>query len=281
MQLDTAWLIDMSAPCDDDDVPQATVTSVIDQLRNAASQKGQKSNEEVNVVGEAREEGPPMQTMRTEALEVSTSSFYPWTPAANAPNPWTIAAKVAGARPQLYEAESFETNSAFEVDGEEANRGRALDLQLAGCREAFPISPSPDIPRSSAIMCTPPRMLEPPPTSALRTPPPSDGRVPRQPNTLPCFKPLTMSVPRARQSEGTRLQNRPRQGREHVGAPNHKDLLAPYDEHQLENRLSLDSFMGPMNAAPINLRQNRAPRIHSRVPHSLRDITSPPKMCQA
>ena len=249
--LDTSWLIDMSAPCDDDDVPQATVTSVIDQLRNAASQKAQKPDEEANIIGEGQEKSPPVQITRTEPLEVSTSSLCPWTPAAGAPNPWTIAAKATGARPQLYAAESFETNPAFDTGGEEVNRGRALNLQFANCKEAFPVRSSPDIPRSGVVMCTPPRMLAPPPTSALQTPPPSDGRVPRQGHTLPRFKPLAMSAPRARQPEGTRPQARPRQGRGHVGAPDHEDFLARYGEHQLENRLFLDSYMGPMNEAPI------------------------------
>lgn len=248
--LDTAWLIDMSAPCDDDDVPQPKVTSVIDQLRNAASQRAQKSDDEANSMGEGREKSPPPHSKRPEPLEASASSFCSWTSAADAPNPWTIAAKAAGARPQPYTAESFETNSAFDTDGGEVNRGRALNLQFTNYREAFPISPSPDIPRSGVFMCTPPRMLGPPPTSALQTPPPSDGRVPRQRNTLPRFKPLTVSAPRARQPEGTRPQARPRQGLEQVGAPNHEDLLAPYGEHPLENRLSLDAYMGT-NEAPI------------------------------
>lgn len=250
--LDTAWLIDMSAPCDDHDVPQPTATSVIDQLRNAASQKARKSDDEVNSIREDGEMSPPVSCMRAEPLEVDTSSFCPWTAAAGAPNPWAIAAKAAGVKPQLYAAENFETNSAFDI--EEASRGRTLDPRLADCREAFSISPSPDIPRNGAIMCTPPRMLGPPPTSALQTPPPSDGRIPRQRNTLPRFKPLTMPAPRARKPEGTRPQARPRQGRIHVGAPSYKDLLTSYGEHQLENCLSLDSYMGP-----IDLESNQPP----------------------
>lgn len=244
---DTAWLIDMSNPCDDDDVPQPTAASVIDQLRSAATQRAQKHNKEANVEEDLDKDGPPVQARTGEPRQDSTWPPGPWAPAANTSNPWTTAVESAKAKQPCHDSGSFTTNSAFDLESEDANPLLPADLRVARSGSMFPISPSPDIPPNGVVVRTPPRMMMAPTTGALETPPSSDGRNPRQRHVLPRFKPPTISAPRDRQPQVSRPRARPHQGQQQVESPSHGGFMPPYDEYQVENSLPLDSYMAPMD----------------------------------
>lgn len=244
----TAWVIDMTNPCEDDDVPQPTAASVIDQLQSAATQRVQKHDKQAEVERNGDEESPPVHAMASEPRQDST-----WHPAANASNPWTIAAESAKAKQLYHESGSFTTNSVFDLESGQVNPVFPADRRLARSGTMFPISPSPGIPPARACMCTAPRILLPPTEGAFQSPPSSDGQNPRQMNVLPRFKPPTMSAPRERQPPASRPRARPQQGQQHMEPPNHGAFLPPYDEYQVEDSLPLDSYMVPMDPRALQL----------------------------
>lgn len=247
---DTTWCIDMSNSCDDDSLPQPTAASVIDQLRGAATQRGQNHGKKADAGEGPFETNPSSRATVSELQQDHTHLLGSTTPVANAPNlnPWTIAVEAAKARQQpCYDSGSFATNSAIDLENEEVDLIFPGGPGLVRSRPTFPISPSPDIHRGGVIMCTPPERMVPQTTGALQTPPSSKSRDPRQRNPLPRFKPPTMSAPQDRQLHNPRPQARPRQGQQQVEFADYELTLPEYDEPRFVNGLHLDSYMGAVD----------------------------------
>ena len=245
VKIDTSWAIDMSNPCDDDSVPQPTAASVIDQLRSAATQQANKHSQKADITEDPDKENHPEQTMISEPRPSFSRSPDSRACEASAPSPWTTAIENAKAHQQFRESDSFMTNSMYDLEAE-GNPVASTGHETVEPRVMFPISPSPDIAPDGHTMCTPPRVPMPPGTGVFRTPPSSDERNLRQRNVLPRFRPPTMLGLQDRQPRATHRKARSQQDQQQVKLAGHEVFRPPYDEYQVENGLTLDSYMVPM-----------------------------------